>query len=121
MTRPAARLASALTAFVLLLCGGLPATAKEHPTDLRTFLERREECDHWRGEASPDKARQRDINRAVCRTCMGTDAELARLKKKYKANAAVMDVLDELQDRVELPDRAAAQRFCRRILKAAPP
>lgn len=112
MTRPVPR-ASSLVLLALLLCGGLPARAAEHPGDLRQFLERREECDHWRGEAGYDKERQRDIDRGVCRTCTGTDAELARLKKKYKANPAVMDVLDELEEKIEHPDRAAAKRFCR--------
>ena len=115
MTRPALR-AGWLTALALLLCGGLPAQAAGHPTDLRQFLQRREACDHWRGEAGHDKERQRDIDRAVCRTCSGTDAELARLKKKYQANPGVMDVLDELEERIEGPDKAATARFCRRIL-----
>ena len=123
MTRTASRLPCLLfAALTLLVCRPLPAAvAKEHPIALRAFLERREECDHWRGEASPDKARQRDIDRAVCRTCAGTDAQLARLKKKYRANDAVMDVLDELEDRIELPDKAAAQRFCRRLEQAGVP
>lgn len=119
MTRPAARAAS-ICVLTLLLCGGWPVQAVEHPVDLRQFLERREECDHWRGEAAYDKERQRDLDRAVCRTCAGTDAELARLKKKYRANPGVMDVLDELEDRIEGPDKAAAARFCRRILKPKP-
>lgn len=118
MTPPAARRFVLVATFALLCGGALPAAAAEHPTDLRRFLERREACDHWRGEASSDRERRREIHRAVCRTCSGTDAELARLKKKYRANAAVMDVLDELEDRIELPDKAAAQRFCRRLLKA---
>jgi len=114
VTRPVPR-AFTFSVLGLLLCGGfLPATATEHPSDLRRFLERREACDHWRGEASNDRERQADIRRALCQTCTGTDAELARLKKKYKAHGAVMDVLDELEDKVELPDKAAAKRACRR-------
>lgn len=112
MTRPVLR-AFSLTLLALLLCGGFPARAAEHPGDLRQVLERREACDHWRGEAGRDKERQRDIDRGVCRTCSGTDAELAKLKKKHKANPAVMDVLDELEETIEHPDRAAAKRFCR--------
>lgn len=119
MTRPAARLPFPfLTVLALLLCGGPLARGAVHPTDLRQFLERREACDHWRGEAGYDEERQRDINRALCQTCKGTDAELAKLKKKYQANAAVMDVLDELEDRIERPDKAASRLFCRRVLKA---
>jgi hypothetical protein len=112
VTRPVLR-ALSLTLLALLSCGGLPARAAEHPGDLRKFLERREACDHWRGEAGYDEVRQRDIARGVCRACTGTDAELARLKKKYKANPAAMDLLDELEDRIEHPDKAAAKRFCR--------
>lgn len=115
MTRPALRAASISVLTLLLLGGGWPTQAAEHPTDLRRFLERREECDHWRGEAGYDKARQADIDRGVCRTCTGTDAELARLRKKYRANPGVMDLLDELEDRIEGPDKATATRSCRRI------
>ena len=120
MTRPALR-ALWFTVLVLQFCGGRPALAAEHPSDLRQFLERREECDHWRGEAADDRKRQTDIDRGICRTCTGSDAELARLKKKYKANPGVMDVLDELEDRIEGPDKAAAKRFCRRIQKPRQP
>ncbi|WP_382322203.1 hypothetical protein ACFJGX_06930 [Hydrogenophaga sp. UC242_50] len=121
MTRPALRATFISVLTLLLLGGGWPAQAVEHPTDLRQFLERREECDHWRGEAGYDKARQADIDRGVCRTCTGTDAELARLRKKYRANPGVMDVLDELEDRIEGPDKAASTRFCRRMQKPKPP
>lgn len=112
MTRPVLRAFSPIL-LALLLGGGWPARAAEHPGDLRKFLERREQCDHWRGEAGYDEVRQRDIDRGVCRTCTGMDAELARLKKKYKANPAAMDLLDELEDRIEHPDKAATKRFCR--------
>lgn len=46
---------------------------------------------------------------------------LARLKKKYRANPGVMDVLDELEDKVELPDKAAARRFCQRLRQPVRP
>lgn len=120
MTRPALR-ALGSTVLALVLCGGLPAPAAEHPDDLRQFLERREECDHWRGEVGYDRERQRDIDRGVCRTCTGTDADLARLKKKYRANPGVMDVLDELEEKVELPDKAAPRRFCQRLRQPTRP
>lgn len=115
--KPPALRASSLAVLALLLGGWLPLQASEHPTDLRKFLERREECDHWRGETGYDKERQADIDRGICRTCMGTDAELARLKKKYRSNPGVMDVLDELDGAIERPGKAAANRFCRSTMK----
>lgn len=120
MTRPALRVLW-FTVLALLLCAERPALAAEHPTDLRQFLERREECDRWRGEAGNGRKRQTDIDRGICRTCMGSDAELARLKKRYKANPGVMDVLDELEERIEGPDKAAARRFCGRLQKPKQP
>src|SRR6266403_1776927 len=82
------------------------------PTEVSAFLERRESCDHWRGERGYDEERQADIDWALCRACPGTDAQLARLKKKYAANKAVMQKLSEFEPNIEPKDKVAAQRFC---------
>ncbi|GHT91120.1 hypothetical protein AGMMS49545_06330 [Betaproteobacteria bacterium] len=71
-----------------------------------------ESCDHWRGESGYDKERQAEIDWATCQSCQGTDAELARLKKKYKADAQVMEALNELEVEIEPKDKVAAKRFC---------
>ena len=87
------------------------------PAKVAAFLERRESCDHWRGERGYDKERQADIDWAMCQACPGTDAQLARLKKKYAANKAVMQKLSEIEPNIEPEDKAAAQRFCSKTRK----
>ncbi|GAC1045411.1 hypothetical protein [Rhizobium sp. No.120] len=64
------------------------------PKDVRAFISRREDCDHFRGEASPDKDRQAQIDREVIRLCKGSDIELERLKRRYSKNNAVLEALD---------------------------
>jgi hypothetical protein len=94
-----------------------PAIAIEHPAEVKRFLELRESCDHWRGESGYDKERQADIEWSICQSCQGTDAELARLKKKYNANPKVMEALNDLDLEIEPKDKAEARRFCKQTRK----
>src|SRR5262245_37150097 len=77
-------LGAAVVALVLLGIAGA-AESVRLPAEVAAFLERRESCDHWRGEFGYDEERQSDIDWAICQACPGTDAQLARLKKKYAA------------------------------------
>ena len=95
-----------------LACWCFQASAVDYPAEVKKFLEVRESCDHWRGESGYDKERQAEIDWATCQSCQGTDAELARLKKKYKTNTQVIEVLDQLEIEIERKDKAAAKRFC---------
>lgn len=73
------------------------------PPDVQKFIERREGCDHMRGEI-PDpgeKRRMKEVNREIEKLCKGTDKQLAQLKKKYVSNAAVMQRLNEFEDGIE--------------------
>ena len=88
------------------------------PAEVAAFLERRESCDHWRGERGYDKERQADIDWAMCQACPGTDAQLARLKKKYAADKAVMQKLSEIEPKIEPEDKTAAQGFCSKTRKS---
>jgi hypothetical protein len=68
------------------------------PKDVKEFLFKRESCEHFLGEI-PDpgeKARMREVNKAIKDTCTGTDKALAALKKKYAREPAVMTVLKDL-------------------------
>jgi len=71
------------------------------PEDVRTFIERRDGCDHFRGEDSPDAERRAQIDRELQRLCSGTDAELARLKRIYAGNKAVQQSLDDYEVNIE--------------------
>jgi hypothetical protein len=87
-----------------LLTSALPALADGLlPRDVQKFVDRREGCDHMRGEI-PDpgeKQRMKEVNREIKKLCKGTDKQLAQLKKKYVSNAAVIQRLNEFEDGVE--------------------
>lgn len=63
------------------------------PTDVRRFIARYDECQHWLGEEPYDDARRRQIDAATAKTCKGIDAAGAKLRKRYAANAGVSAAL----------------------------
>jgi hypothetical protein len=82
----------------------LHASASEAlPADVRNFIDDREGCDHMRGEVPdpPDKQRMKEIKREMDKLCKGTDRKLALLKRRYAANRAVMQRMNEFETRVE--------------------
>lgn len=99
--------------WLLCICSSASAAGSTFPSEVATFVERRESCDHWRGEYGYDEERQRDIDWSMCQTCPGTDAELVRLKKKYANNRQAVDKLNEFEPDIEPKDKAEAQRFCK--------
>ena len=101
-----------LVVVALAFCSWFHANAADQPVEVKKFLERRESCDHWRGESGYDTERQADIDWAICQSCQGTDAELASLKRKYKAYVDVMGSLGELEAEIEPKDKVATKRFC---------
>jgi hypothetical protein len=107
------------TLAVALLCVrvGFAADAQGLPRDVSAFLDRRESCDHWRGEFGYDAERQAHINWALCQACTGTDAQLARLKKKYRADTEVTERLAIFEPVIEAKDKREARRFCSKTRK----
>ncbi len=71
------------------------------PRDVRAFVARHEACEHFLGEEPYDAARARELARNVKSLCTGSDAKLARLKRKYAGHAAIMDVLLRLDPDLE--------------------
>jgi hypothetical protein len=106
-----------VAALLVILAGLGQAAPTNFPKDVSDFLSRRESCDHWRSEAAYDDERAADIAWSSCQACQGTDAQLARLKKKYRTNAKIMEELDALDSRIEPDDKAAAKEFCRNTRK----
>ncbi len=104
--------ATAAVAGTLLLLMPTFAMAGDEalPADVRRFLERRAACDHWGGEEPYDKARSAEIARGAARDCRGTDRELARLKKRHDADAAVTARLADVDPHVEAPSPARPHR-----------
>jgi hypothetical protein len=77
------------------------AQAAELPTDVETFSQKRDVCDHFRGEDSDNPARMKEIAAALQKYCKGSDKALSDLKKKYKADESVLKYLTKYEERIE--------------------
>ena len=67
-----------------------------HPREIVRFLEQRAECEHWAGEEPYDKARRREINRALRDLgCLNLRAKEQRLRKRYQGDPGVIALLDQ--------------------------
>lgn len=73
------------------------------PKDVDTFVSRREDCDHFRGEVPEpnQRGRMRELEREIRRVCAGTDKQLATLKKKYASEPQIMATLNEFDPVIE--------------------
>ena len=78
------------------------------PSDVKLFVERRDGCDHFRGEPWPEaddpesKERREFILRNIRELCTGTDGRLAELRNKYRNSPVLSELLNEYEDRIEL-------------------
>ena len=80
------------------------AEARENPLphDVAQFVERRDLCDHFRGEPyEGDPERQRFVEQQSNRFCRGTDQQLMDLKRKYSSNPAILSRLGVYEACVE--------------------
>lgn len=100
------------TGLAIVLFGGAPCASaagvsKPLPREVRDFIERREGCDHFRGEPvpepedDPEGERRRQIETALEKLCTGTDAELTRLRARYRNDATVTAALADFEDDIE--------------------
>ena len=80
--------------------------AQALPDDVAAFIEMREACDHFRGEDPYDAEREAFLLRMMKETCIGTDAELARLREAHAGNAVVIDALAHFEDSIEYSNAA---------------
>ena len=73
------------------------------PPDVGRFIERRDACDHFRGEVAdpPDRGRMQELAEGFARFCTGTDNELAGLRQRYASDAGVMSRLSGYDEHVE--------------------
>ncbi len=69
--------------------------------DVEKFKERRDLCDHFRGEDPYDEQRRKFLEEKLKKYCTGTDKELASLKAKYKNNKTPMKVLEKYKEKIE--------------------
>jgi len=84
---------------VFLTCS---ATAQSRfPADVERFIERRDLCDHFRGEEPYDRERREFLHQHLAEFCAGSDKQLAELKEKYRGNKAVLEKLDQYEAQIE--------------------
>lgn len=87
---------------LLMSVSSLPAS-EPLPGDVQRFIDRREGCDHMRGEMPTPGGKRwmRQMRQEIKKLCEGTDEELARLKKKYAMKKSVLRRLDEFEPGIE--------------------
>jgi len=79
--------------------------------DVEKFKERRDLCDHFRGEDPYDEQRKKFLEENLKKYCTGTDKELASLKAKYKNNKTLMKVLEKYDEKIESDNWLLNTRF----------
>ncbi len=77
-----------------------PATSSL-PADVMRFKERRDLCDHFRGEEPYSAERKRFLEENLNKYCTGTDEELASLKAKYQSSQPVLNLLAGYETKIE--------------------
>lgn len=80
-----------------LLLGYLPLLAgaqEKLPKDVAQFVDNADMCEHFAGEWDDnDKARQRDISRAIDKNCGAAQQQLKLLRVKYAQQPAIKKVI----------------------------
>lgn len=93
-----------LSAAILSLLSGFAVAASagdSPPADVRAFIERRDLCDHFRGEDPYDEERRLFLERNLNEFCTGSDRQLAELKQKYLGNEHVESALSGYEENIE--------------------
>lgn len=81
-----------------------PGSDSGLPRDVAQFKERRDLCDHFRGEEPYDQERRKFLEENLDKYCRGTDKALRALKIKYNKNKAAMKVLKQYDEKIEPSD-----------------
>jgi len=77
------------------------------PSDVTSFVDQRDGCDHFRGEPwdggdDPEiKERREFIFQNIKNLCTGTDMRLEKLRHKYRHNQEIVELLKEYEDQIE--------------------
>lgn len=88
---------------ILLMFAGDALTLRQRldamPRPVAAFVGRRADCNHWTGEEPYDAERRAEIERAIrSLRCTRIEEGEARIRKRYRGNAAVITILDETAD-----------------------
>jgi hypothetical protein len=85
--------AAILALLVMAGCDSRPSAVQQ---DVRDFLQRRTDCNHWAGEEGYDAARRAEINAAYAKLrCAALDADEAALKRRYDNLPALLKLLED--------------------------
>ena len=71
------------------------------PEDVVVFSEKRDGCDHFRGEYPYNEERRKFLLKNITELCTGTDSDLVKLKEKYKENSLVLEKLASYEKSIE--------------------
>ena len=77
------------------------------PADVKSFAEQRDGCDYFRSEPWPEgsgaaaKERRDFISKSLKKFCIGTDKRLQALRKKYRNDRVVIELLQGYEDDIE--------------------
>jgi hypothetical protein len=80
------------------------ATATAFPAEVTNFMVDRDGCDHFRGEEPYDAERAAYLEQSIRDLCTGSDAKLAKLRRRYAENLDVMAALGNYEDQIESPE-----------------
>ena len=87
---------------LLLVLMTAPALAQNAlPVDVTRFVEKRDSCDHFRGEEAYDAERGKFLEEQMRKLRTGTDKKLKALKAKYRKNPGVLSRLKEYEPQIE--------------------
>lgn len=77
---------------LMLLAAGPNAV----PQDVKAFLERRMQCEHWAGEEPYDPPRLKEIQTALWQLrCDTIEAEELRIRGRYSNYPGVMEAIED--------------------------
>ena len=92
----------------------MPGSTPTNPSAdaVRSFVERREACDHFRGEPVEGEgaealARLEFVHRQIFEKCSGTDAELLRLRAAYADDPELSKALADFEYPIEVAGEVA--------------
>ncbi|WP_028056018.1 hypothetical protein [Sphingobium bisphenolivorans] len=77
------------------------AAATPFPDEVARYMVDRDSCDHFRGEEPYDAERRAFLEENIAELCIGTDAKLAMLRRRYAANGTVIAALRGYESRIE--------------------
>lgn len=79
------------------------AEAPLFPAEVTTFMVDRDGCDHFRGEEPYGAERAAYLEQSIRELCTGSDAKLAKLRRRYAAEPDVIAALGNYEDQIESP------------------